>query len=695
MEKAFQDSQQSIISLSVEEIENELAELRAIKKKAESYDTTDFASQITLKSLDKREEQLLEELRLVKDKSENKTKKNSVLKSQNKVIQLFKDCYEKNEYQQNEENLKRLDAAAKKYTNRLESYYNSIRIFGMSAPVPLRDIFVRVNVLDKLNSLCSVTVKELEGIFDRDKRGFGHIKKTKPGLDIVNEKQKLIVLGKPGAGKTTFLRRIALMALDGELDKNLIPVFINLCHWIDSGKLLLDYIIEEFDICNLPQANTYIEQMLDNGKFLLLLDGFDEVTGDVQLAAKKIRDFSDEYIENQYVISCRIGAWNYVFEHFTDIEIADFNDEQIKSFVDNWFGRQTKKSKLCWIKLEENKSIKELASTPLLLTMLCLAFDVTMDFPPNRAELYKEAIDALLKTWDSSKSIKRNEVYYLLSSKRKVSMLSRIAAQTFEEGQYFIKKEQLEKYISNYICNLPDVKEESIEFDSHAVLKSIESNHGLLVERAKDIYSFSHLVVQEYFTADYIIENRNHGSLIKLINNYLYDYKWQEIILLISEMLGDADQYLLSIRKNISSITDDNQLKFFKILDECVMPEAKYPHNLCKVLCLYFALDYARDHIQTSNIESIRKYAHSLASSLKLYLYLDIDLASILNLDFNLIKNFSKDISNNMITSLKSYLYGTKLMVDCMNTDIYISKEVRQKLLDSILVEPWEGIEGI
>jgi len=44
--------------------------------------------------------------------------------------------------------------------------------------------------------------------------------------------------------------------------------------------------------------------------------------------------------------------------------------------------------------LEEKPQIKELASNPLLLTMLCLTFDERMEFPPNRAELYGEAIDA-------------------------------------------------------------------------------------------------------------------------------------------------------------------------------------------------------------------------------------------------------------------------------------------------------------
>ena len=49
-----------------------------------------------------------------------------------------------------------------------------------------------------------------------------------------------------------------------------------------------------------------------------------------------------------------------------------------------------------------------------------------------------------------------------------------------------------------------------------------ESHHGLLVERATDIYSFSHLTFHEYFTAKYISDHRIET---KLIDTHLSDEK--------------------------------------------------------------------------------------------------------------------------------------------------------------------------
>jgi predicted NACHT family NTPase len=64
----------------------------------------------------------------------------------------------------------------------------------------------------------------------------------------------------------------------------------------------------------------------------------------------------------------------------------------------------------------------------------------------------------------------------------------------------------VEQHIIDYIRNLPGAQEdeEALQLDSEAVLKSIEAQHGLLVERARGIYSFSHLTFQEYFTAKQI-----------------------------------------------------------------------------------------------------------------------------------------------------------------------------------------------
>src|SRR3972149_373205 len=109
--------------------------------------------------------------------------------------------------------------AGRKYFTHVHERYNTMRILGMSHPVPLREIYVRVNILNKVSARQRVSVDELERFFDRDRRTFGEKRETMEGQEIANRVQKVLVLGKPGSGKTTFLKSLALQALDNKLQE--------------------------------------------------------------------------------------------------------------------------------------------------------------------------------------------------------------------------------------------------------------------------------------------------------------------------------------------------------------------------------------------------------------------------------------------------------------------------------------------
>ena len=646
-----------------------------------------------------------------------------------------------------------LNLSAQKYAEKIEKQYNIMRIFGMKEPMPLRNIFVKVNILEKRSSQQRLTASDLDKIFNRNQRGFRPIQKTITGIDVVDKLEKILVFGKPGSGKTTFLKYLALQTLDGTFQHKRIPIFIGLKDWSDSitnwsdpsvmekfkdnksdttrsnfAHILLDFIVQQFDICDFPDAKPFVERMLKKGDCLILLDGLDEVTEkNVGNVNRSIRDFTKKYDKNKVIISCRPSATFFTFTEFTEVEIADFDDIQIQMFINNWFKVGSKKAKLCWEKMNAkgNERIVELASVPLLLTMFCLTFDEIMDFPPNRAELYKEAIDALLKKWDSSRDIQRDtsrsDIYKQLSLKRKESLLSRIAATTFDKDQYFCKKSVLAKYISDYIANLPITNPETLDSDSEAIIESIEAHHGLLVEQAVGIYSFSHLTFQEYFTARYIVENESKGTFTQLFDHFLYESKWREVILLSAGMLGEADSFLLTLRRRISRLVRNEELAFtlkrtymaIKRGSNCTITAAVAfaIYYLSKVLIVRFRHSETSHYLMhIDDLEKIRDMALNIAYNqdritfnklAKLYKTIphknriDQVIATVVDLDVIhlLIQDlYSKTLYHpghiyKWITFLRYYLLGNQIMIDCLNTDCFISKETRQLVEGRMLVD--------
>ena len=221
-----------------------------------------------------------------------------------------------------------------------------------------------------------------------------------------------------------------------------------------------------------------------------------------------LTDFARQYDRSQHLITCRIAASDYLFPGFQDVEVADFSEEQVQRYAQLWFATKTKAHEPFLEALEkrENVGVRELCNSPLLLSMICLYFNHRMRFPPSRGELYGDALEALLNEWDASRQIQRDEmpggeaIYRELSPRRKEQLFAEIAARTFEAGDYLFRRRDLAKWIGDYLATLPNVKASDL-IDANVVLRAIEAQHGIFVERAKDIYSFSHLTFQEYFTA--------------------------------------------------------------------------------------------------------------------------------------------------------------------------------------------------
>jgi predicted NACHT family NTPase len=458
----------------------------------------------------------------------------------------------------------RWKTAAEKYREKIIKLYDSMQIMGMAKPIPLDDIFTEAYMLDKPTAF---------GRFDIE-----HLKKKSAdpnappdaerinGLRLVKEKGNLFILGKPGAGKTTFLKYIAVKAAEQLIDK--VPIFVSLKHWADSSLELMPFIEKRFDTCGFPEAQAFVEELLKSGSAIVLFDGLDEVNqegGQRDKQTRWMKEFIEQYDQTQCLITCRIAASDYTFEPFTYVEIADFTENQIQTFVGNWFrnnegerDEETRDKFLAEFAKEDNKGLRDLARTPLLLTLLCLAFNETLTFPQRRVEIYQEALDALLKKWDSSRRIKRDEVYRKLSLGHKENMLTRIAAETFERNEYFIPQAELEKRITDFVKNVPPHNTDEAT-DGEAILKAIEAQHGIFVERARAVYSFSHLTFQEYFTAKYIVANSSKSTLTNLAKQHCADGRWREVFLLTTSLLPDASQFMKTFRHIVDKLLEDDE----------------------------------------------------------------------------------------------------------------------------------------
>jgi hypothetical protein len=454
------------------------------------------------------------------------------------------------------------DQYAKNYRER----HGQVSVLRMSKAMDLESIYVNVKCLDNFARDYLIDSVTLEKRFrETNQRQFRYDferNKRKDGLTFANDAQYLMVFGGPGIGKSTFLRKVGLEVLkgnQGNYKHRLIPVFLELKKFKESIINIQALIEKEFEICGFPDVQKNVSQKLAEGKLLILLDGLDEVpTENRENVIGKIQDFVDQYKQNRFILSCRTAARTTNLNRFINIEVAEFDDEQIQDFIGHWFDSEADKeaetAKNCWELLtqSEYEAAKDLAHTPLLLTFLCLTYRRTLSFPTNRSSLYERALRIFLEEWSAEKQLTshRNLVYEGLNIDLEEGLLSEIAYLNFVEDRLFLEKRELVKQIKAHLQqNLQAPK----TLDGEKILKTIELEQGILVEQASDVYSFSHLTLQEYLTARYIVENDLYENIVK---NYLTETRWHEVFLLISGLLRGkvnqlfkADHLLLAMEK--------------------------------------------------------------------------------------------------------------------------------------------------
>jgi predicted NACHT family NTPase len=669
-----------------------------------------------------------------------------------------------------------IDALVREVRQRVQPYIQercgTMRVLDMTQPIALSEIYTSVNILEKLTRTRGLDLAAL--MRDADPQKFdrfclGDVREQRvPGLEAVEKLSKLMILGKPGAGKTTFLKHLAIQCIGGQFQSDRVPVLITLKDFAEAdGKPgLLEY-IDQLIATNPVGARPSVPlpMILGAGRALILLDGLDEVRdADSSRLLRRIQEFSQQFPQNQFVITCRIAAKEYTFEKFTEVEIADFDDKQIADFSGKWFRSKNDpiKAERFLQRLMEDAPIRELATNPLLLTLLCLVFEDSGSFPTNRAELYQTGVDVLLKKWDVKRNIEREQVYKRLSLKRKEDLLSQIARTTFEAGNYFFKQREVERLITQYIQNLPDASTdpEALELDSVALLKAIEAQHGLFVERARGIYSFSHLTFHEYFTARKIMASCNpyaaDDPTLQGLVSHLTEKRWREVFLLTVGMLDSAEALLRLMKARIDGLLegDEKLQQFLKWVDEKAR-SVNVPYTPGAVRAFYFGLSLGSPEIHCPELG----FNDSLSEKLDLTFQFDgclennpIDfsvdycfaatLAHALNksidpdfvvpcfeIDSALQQSLQKlekeipdwrdeihfqrwheeesdtwteqlrevlmeyrnlghdwQFSDAQKKQLQQYYKANELLVDCLNSDCYVSREVRQEIEETLLL---------
>lgn len=324
------------------------------------------------------------------------------------------------------------------------------------------------------------------------------------------------------------------------------------------------------------------------------------------------------------------------------------------------------------LKHEEKEIVNELSNDPLL-NLLCLLVEAGREIPDDRCQLYREGLEILLNQWDEAYHIPGDRFYKNLSVQHKQDLLSKIALATFETGGKF-SKQDIEKSITEYICNLPKAptSPELLQLTTEALLKSIQYQHQLFVESAPEVYSFSDSRFHEYFIAREIADPSHPQRAEQALRNLaarISEPRWHEVFVFVVGMLRNADYFLSLMKQQADAIAgvDPELSRFLFWLERKShhLSKPQFKPAAFRAFYLEFILDLKSDSLQDDRTD---RHLHLS----------DIDASS-----YELI-NFPFTCQQKAI--LKQYYDVNQLILDCLRQAQYMTRSLRTEIEETLLV---------
>jgi formylglycine-generating enzyme required for sulfatase activity len=350
------------------------------------------------------------------------------------------------------------DEAKTTYLSALIDDFRPLSLAGMDmhsgdikAKLPLEDIYISLNTTmqKEIEKGDKKGGNKTDDIFEQINRGENRPLTALEAL-VQTSDRRMVLLGAPGTGKSTFVRHLSLrMArqlrdhaekIENWNGKPVLPVAISLGRFAESlpvgsktgtAEMMEQYLTATIEADGrTTQFAVHVLDVLKQDGGLILFDGLDEVANlDLRpVVVQAVESFAEKYSKNKnsrFLVTCRVYSYQdarWKLTGWPQYELALFSPEQIETFIRLWYdlhtglesGRAgefaTKKMKLLSaVTTDDPRRLYEVARYPIILTMMAIVH-ANNDLPDSRALVYEQCVELLLDKWQSRRSIKNRDV---------------------------------------------------------------------------------------------------------------------------------------------------------------------------------------------------------------------------------------------------------------------------------------------
>ena len=444
------------------------------------------------------------------------------------------------------------------YLKRVCEQHGLLPLVGLGASLridlPIGDAYVPLHT-------CFTPAQNQRGRFDR--QAFQEAEQMERDVHLEDvfrhawqsKKRGVLLLGDPGAGKTTGARQLCWRLASGQdapadlgLPVGTLPVFTRLRNLRpkEVAKGAKSFILGETRLA--AEGSETIEAGPElwefSGSLLWIFDGLDEVVEETarQHVCGWIAETLRDRPRDRILVTSRYQGYEGKVDlgpEFVRFEVQPLEPAQAGLFVHTWYrvayerlgldrdAAQDKSRSL--VKMLDQPGYRvgrlaELRSNPLLLTILCLVYHDDDGLPRSRVRLYERCVRVLLETWRQQIHTRHGGRPYNPDAARQV--LASVAWWMHEEvDRRSVPLAQMEAHAAEQLRLYANsgLGSDGVEF-----VRLMREDSGIVAASGTGFAEFLHLTFQEYLAASYAVQQNKASELAGAVSQSW----WQEVILL-------------------------------------------------------------------------------------------------------------------------------------------------------------------
>ncbi|WP_191243511.1 NACHT domain-containing protein [Amycolatopsis deserti] len=342
-----------------------------------------------------------------------------------------------------------------------------------------------------------------------------------PDHQVHEYERRVVVLGNPGAGKSTYIRYLTHWLSSDESGREPVtPFLVELKNFGKGGDDLVQMIGSRLRLLLQTEVDLkHIRTILTLGSATVVFDALDEA-GDLtdrREAVEAIERFCRRYPLVQVVVTSRrqgYGSAQLDPSLFAAYILPDFNPAQIRNYVDSWFRfvagpDAILPSARATAFLRDSEHIHELRSNPLMLSLLCLLYEYEGWIPENRLQVYKECANLMFVRWDRARRVNAKEttlgsthIWFLFQELGYWFFTKDVTTAPTERAVHQVIERFLARELQDHVT--ADTSIEATDFLEFCAGRAWLLTRVGSTAKGERLFDFTHRTFMEYFAAEYL-----------------------------------------------------------------------------------------------------------------------------------------------------------------------------------------------